>query len=809
MAKAAKSKVTKNTGATRNATAATTPLLPESMSLFLRRLLWRAMGLTIGLAGIFIVVSVYSYDPADPTFNKVTDAVPLNLLGIMGAHTADLLLQTLGLASYALALPLLTWCWRILRLRTLPWFWVNITLIPIALVFLSAAFGAPSPDPTWPINSGYGGFMGQWIYQLANTLSALMGLTLPTWAFVIIFTALGLPALGGTLGLSALEWQILKERVVAITRWIISTIGWALYNGWHWIATRMEGDEIEESFDDDGRPAVVRKRKKRTPPSKPAPILKKRITPKAKTAKGSRETKERQRTFDLGDGSDFKLPPIDILSSPPKDNSAYRLSSEALEANARMLETVLEDFGVQGDIINVRPGPVVTLYELEPAPGVKAARVIGLADDVARSMSAISARVAVVPGRNVIGIELPNTKRETVALREMISSVAFEKTRAKLPLMLGKDIGGEPVVADLSGMPHLLMAGTTGAGKSVGINVMILSLLYAMTPKQVRFIMVDPKQLELSIYDGIPHLLTPVVTEAKKAVVALKWAVREMETRYANMAKLGVRNLAAYNKRVEEAQASGEKLTRTIQTGFDPENGQPIYEDQEFDFESLPLIVVIIDEMADLMIVAGKDVEATVQRLAQMARAAGIHVVMATQRPSVDVITGTIKANFPTRISFRVTSKIDSRTILGEMGAEQLLGMGDMLYMAGGTQVTRVHGAFVSDEEVEEVVKFVKAQGAPEYVKSVTEEPEEGFDSPFIPNSGGGGSNSGNELYDKAVDIILRDRKVSTSYVQRRLKIGYNRAATLIEEMEENGVISAPNHAGKREVLVPNREEEF
>ena len=668
VAKAAKSKVTSKAGSSRNSTAYAAPLLPESMSLFLRRLLWRMMGLTIGLCGIFIVLSVFSYDPADPTFNNVTDAVPLNLLGVVGAHTADLLLQTLGLASYMFALPLFTWCWRIMRLRTLPWFWVNITLIPIALVLLSAAFAAPSPDPAWPINSGYGGFMGQWVYQQANTLSALMGITLPTWAFVVIFVALGAPTLGGTLGLSMLEWLMLRERIIAISRWVISTIGWALYNSWHWVAARMQGDEIEESFDDDGRPAVVRKRKKRTPQSIPAPVLSKRVLPKAKTEKGIRETKERQRTLDFGDGSDFKLPPLDLLNEAPKDNSAARLSNEALEANARMLETVLEDFGVQGEIINVRPGPVVTLYELEPAPGVKAARVIGLSDDVARSMSAISARIAVVPGRNVIGIELPNSKREMVSLREMISSAAFEKTRAKLPLMLGKDIGGEPVVADLSSMPHLLMAGTTGAGKSVGINVMILSLLYAMTPKQVRFIMVDPKQLELSIYEGIPHLLTPVVTEAKKAVVALKWAVREMETRYSNMSKLGVRNLESYNKRVEEAQASGEKLTRTIQTGFDPESGQPMYEDQEFNFESLPLIVVIIDEMADLMLVAGKDVEATVQRLAQMARAAGIHVIMATQRPSVDVITGTIKANFPTRISFRVTSKIDSRTILGGMG---------------------------------------------------------------------------------------------------------------------------------------------
>jgi DNA segregation ATPase FtsK/SpoIIIE, S-DNA-T family len=460
---------------------------------------------------------------------------------------------------------------------------------------------------------------------------------------------------------------------------------------------------------------------------------------------------------------------------------------------------VLDDFGVKGQIVKVRPGPVVTLYELEPAPGIKASRIIGLADDIARSMSAVSVRVAVVPGRNVIGIELPNARAETVYLRELLASEAYERTSAKLTLVLGKDIGGAPVIADLAKMPHLLIAGTTGSGKSVGINTMILSILYRLPPDQCKFIMVDPKMLELSIYDGIPHLLAPVVTDPRKAVMALKWAVREMENRYRNMSKLGVRNIEGYNARLEEARKRGESLMRRIQTGFDPETGQPIFEEQELDLNALPFIVIVVDEMADLMLVAGKDIEAAVQRLAQMARAAGIHIIMATQRPSVDVITGTIKANFPTRISFQVTSKIDSRTILGEGGAEQLLGRGDMLYMAGGGRVTRVHGPFVSDEEVERVVSFLKSRAQPDYIDEITED-----DGGPLDNYGGADEDSGaNELYDQAVALVCRERKASTSFVQRHLQIGYNRAARLIEKMEAEGVVSQANHVGKREVLAP------
>jgi DNA segregation ATPase FtsK/SpoIIIE, S-DNA-T family len=501
----------------------------------------------------------------------------------------------------------------------------------------------------------------------------------------------------------------------------------------------------------------------------------------------------------------FELPPLSLLESPESVQRLH-LSDEALEENARMLETVLDDYGVKGEIVAVRPGPVVTMYELEPAPGLKASRVIGLADDIARSMAALSARVSTVPGRSVIGIELPNENREKVILREILSSRDFGDGNQRLPLALGKDIGGDPVVANLAKMPHLLIAGTTGSGKSVAINTMILSLLYKLTPQECRMIMIDPKMLELSVYDGIPHLLSPVVTDPKKAVVALKWTVGEMEERYRKMSKMGVRNIEGYNGRVREALAKGEMFSRTVQTGFDEDTGEPIFETEETTPEALPYIVVIVDEMADLMMVAGKEIEACIQRLAQMARASGIHLIMATQRPSVDVITGTIKANFPTRISFQVTSKIDSRTILGEMGAEQLLGMGDMLYMAGGAKITRCHGPFVSDEEVEEIVNHLKQFGEPDYVGGVVEGPSEDKESNIDAVLGLGGNTDGEDaLYDTAVQVVIKDRKCSTSYIQRKLAIGYNKAARLVEQMEDEGLVSPANHVGKREILVPEQ----
>ncbi|ASS54954.1 DNA translocase FtsK [Rhizobium leguminosarum] len=503
------------------------------------------------------------------------------------------------------------------------------------------------------------------------------------------------------------------------------------------------------------------------------------------------------------DASGYQFPPRALLQEPP-ERLGEIMSQETLEQNAGLLESVLEDFGIKGEIIHVRPGPVVTLYEFEPAPGVKSSRVIGLADDIARSMSALSARVAVVPGRNVIGIELPNVTRETVYFREMIESQDFEKSGYKLALGLGKTIGGEPVIAELAKMPHLLVAGTTGSGKSVAINTMILSLLYRMTPEQCRLIMVDPKMLELSVYDGIPHLLTPVVTDPKKAVMALKWAVREMEERYRKMSRLGVRNIDGYNDRMAQAREKGETIHVMVQVGFDKGTGVPIEESQALDLTPMPYIVVIVDEMADLMMVAGKDIEGAIQRLAQMARAAGIHLIMATQRPSVDVITGTIKANFPTRISFQVTSKIDSRTILGEQGAEQLLGQGDMLHMQGGGRISRVHGPFVSDVEVEKVVAHLKTQGRPEYLDTVTadeEEETEEEEAGAVFDKSAMASEDGNELYEQAVKVVMRDKKCSTSYIQRRLGIGYNRAASLVERMEKEGLVGPANHVGKREIV--------
>ncbi|MDO5621473.1 MAG: DNA translocase FtsK [Paracoccus sp. (in: a-proteobacteria)] len=528
------------------------------------------------------------------------------------------------------------------------------------------------------------------------------------------------------------------------------------------------------------------------------------VVPPAKAAAPSRQARaEAQPQLFSETSGGYERPPLALLASADTSTRAP-LSQEALTENARMLEAVLDDYGVKGRITEVHPGPVVTLYELEPAPGLKASRVIGLSDDIARSMSALSARVSTVPGRTVIGIELPNQNREKVALREILAASAFGDTRMPLPLALGKDIGGEPVVANLAKMPHLLIAGTTGSGKSVAINTMILSLLYKLTPDECRLIMIDPKILELSVYDGIPHLLSPVVTDPKKAVVALKWLVGEMEDRYRRMSKMGVRNIEGYNARVREALAKSEMFKRTVQTGFDEDTGEPIFETEEFQPETFPYIVVVVDEMADLMMVAGKEIEACIQRLAQMARASGIHLIMATQRPSVDVITGTIKSNFPTRISFQVTSKIDSRTILSEQGAEQLLGQGDMLYMAGGGKITRVHGPFVSDEEVEEIVSYLKSFGPPSYKSGVLEGPDDdkanGIDAVLGLGSGGDGDDA---LYDQAVAIVAKERKCSTSYIQRRLAIGYNKAARLVDMMEEQGIVGAANHIGKRDILVP------
>jgi DNA segregation ATPase FtsK/SpoIIIE, S-DNA-T family len=771
-----------------------------------QRLLLETLGLALLIGTVLLALALVSYNHADPSWDHAVDALPSNILGRTGATLADLLFQSFGLTAALLPFILLYWSVRLLLGRGLGWFWLRLVLLlPMALLFSLALATVPG-SPLWPSVAGLGGFTGKLLR------AALVSDGVPAPLAALAAVALAALLLLFVTGLSIDDWRnvVPAERPERARRAkrpqaperrrfaVLVALGGLLARLKAKAEAPREILRREPSLDaepGDGReaePPTVQKIARRRAPTVDMP------------ARGAKREAARQTTLDLGPADRHLLPPLDLLAAAPPSKAA-EINEEALQQNARMLESVLEDFGVRGQIVKVRPGPVVTLYELEPAPGIKASRIIGLADDIARSMSAISARVAVVPGRNVIGIELPNAKAETVFLRELLASDSYERTAARLTLVLGKDIGGAPVIADLARMPHLLIAGTTGSGKSVGINTMILSILYRMPPEQCRFIMIDPKMLELSVYDGIPHLLCPVVTDPRKAVVALKWTVREMENRYRAMSKLGVRNIEGYNQRLAEAAGRGEKLMRKVQTGFDPETGQPIFEDQPLDTTPLPLIIVVVDEMADLMLVAGKDIEAAIQRLAQMARAAGIHIVMATQRPSVDVITGTIKANFPTRISFQVTSKIDSRTILGESGAEQLLGRGDMLYMAGGGRITRVHGPFVSDAEVEQVVRFLKENGRPPvYVEDITADEEAEAGEAF--GADGEGGTSGDQLYDQAVALVCRERKASTSFVQRHLQIGYNRAARIVERMESEGVVSPANHVGKREVLARNIE---
>ncbi|HVV65126.1 MAG TPA: DNA translocase FtsK 4TM domain-containing protein [Rhizomicrobium sp.] len=751
-----------------------------------------AVTLAVGLA-------LATYSSSDPSLNNATGRTVGNWLGPFGATAADILLQAFGIAAFAFLAPLAVWGARAMMGKGLSHAVWRAVAWPLATVCLAAGFGLlPRPDA---LPAGAGGWIGIAAFSLSVHAGQVYGQPWLGFALPLLLLAAGLPLAFAAMGLrmrrlaralgtaaAFLYWLGRKARSLSLRR-----------------AAVHDDDEEEAELDPETEDEAY------ALDIAPEPIAAARLAERRETrikrdeAKKAQAAKRaRQPALNLASG-EYQLPSLTLLTEPPHVSESPALSDEALEENARMLEAVLSDFGVKGRIVAVRPGPVVTLYEFEPAAGVKSSRVISLADDVARSMSAVAARIATIPGRNVIGIELPNVHRETVFLRELLSSAEYEKARAPLALALGKSIGGEPVMADLAKMPHLLIAGTTGSGKSVGLNTMILSLLYRLPPEHCRLIMVDPKMLELSVYEGIPHLLAPVVTEPRKAVVALKWAVREMEERYRKMSKLGVRGVEAFNDRVRKAKDKGETLKRTVQTGFDRETGKPVYEDEILELEPMPYIVVVVDEVADLMMISGKEIEGAVQRLAQMARAAGIHLIAATQRPSVDVITGTIKANFPTRISFQVTSKIDSRTILGEQGAEQLLGQGDMLYMMAGGRIRRIHGPFVSDREVEDVVKFLKSQGAPEYLDAVTEEPEEPSDDPYALMGGNG--ESGDDLYDKALAIVARERRATTSYIQRRLQIGYNRAASLIERMEQDGVISSPNHKGVREVLLPEHEQ--
>ncbi len=809
------------------ARAKNVPFLPPAWAEMLKRSALFAAGGAVMLVCIAAVTALFTYAPTDPSLNTASGAAPQNALGMPGAIFADAALQTVGLSIAVLILTVAAWAVRLMRAESISWLWLRTVVAITGMLALTMTLELIPTTTAWPVVAGLGGSAGHVLADLIIYHNGpFIGLE-PVRTTLEIVVAL----LGAGLGLSAALWAMTIKPTTAGATLMhfghacgagfakaveVPLVMWRDYvhsrsTSVNDVPARTPAKRdpmIEDSEDDIDECDVVNEITFDIPP---APVPKARdavaVVTERKSAKLSkRELDARQGSLLPRTNKGFDLPPLDILSMPVTDRSACAVSREALESNARMLEAVLEDFGIKGKIVKVRPGPVVTLYELEPAPGTKTARVVSLADDIARSMSAVSVRIAVVPGRSVIGIELPNATRETVFLREMMASTEFEKSDGRLIMSLGKDIGGTPIFADLARMPHLLVAGTTGSGKSVAINTMIMSLLYRNTPDDVRLIMIDPKMLELSVYDGIPHLLAPVVTEAGKAVMALKWVVREMEDRYRAMSQLSVRNISGYNQRLRDAASKGKTLTRTVQTGFDPGTGKPIYEEQALDLTPLPYIVVIIDEMADLMLVAGKDVEAAVQRLAQMARAAGIHVIMATQRPSVDVITGTIKANFPTRISFQVTSKIDSRTILGEQGAEQLLGQGDMLYMAAGGRITRVHGPFVTDREVEEVTNYLRDQSQPDYVEAVTEEADLN-DVPGFSGATGGNTTAGDGLFDQAVALVARERKASTSFVQRHLQIGYNRAARIIEEMEQQGMISRANHVGKREVLLPGGKE--
>ena len=757
----------------------------------------RGRGAFIAVFGLLFVLALASYRATDPSWNTAAAGAPANLVGRFGATLADAAVQSFGFAAWIAVLLVLASGLRRLgdpepetsrgALRS------RAAVGALGVVAAAGVLAAPPSPADWPLARGLGGFWGDTTLEAVKALIEGVGLPHATLAGALILGLIAAPTLVYALGLSlgevftliaarrqAAEAEVEPEpaakpkRVRALRRAVE-------VEAEEDEDVEVEEDEEEEEEEDESLSTAMQPRV---------------AGAKAANRVSQRETRENQTAFEFEEGEEgFALPELGMLTKPKPRSNAF--DESALRANAQMLEGVLAEFGVRGKIDQIRPGPVVTLYELVPAAGVKSARVVALSDDIARSMSARACRVSVVSGRNAIGIELPNTDRETVYLRDLLSSPEYEKDGITLPMALGETIGGEPYIADLAKMPHLLIAGTTGSGKSVGVNAMILSILYKHGPDKCRFIMIDPKMLELSIYDGIPHLLAPVVTDPKKAIVALKWTVREMEDRYRRMSKIGVRNVASYNERAVEAAANDEDFVRTVQTGFD-EEGRPVYEEEHIKPEAMPYLVVVIDEVADLMMVAGKDIEGAVQRLAQMARAAGIHLIMATQRPSVDVITGTIKANFPTRISFQVTSKIDARTILGEQGAEQLLGQGDMLYMAGGGRIQRLHGPFVSDGEVEAVVAHLRAQGEPQYLEDVTAAPnEDGEDG----GESSGGGEGGGDLYDQAVAVVTRDRKASTSYIQRRLQIGYNRAASLIERMEDEGVVSPANHAGKRDVL--------
>ena len=755
------------------------------------------LGFVLIIAGVALFLSLLSYHPTDSSWSSSNTQTPKNYGGIYGAYVSDALLQFFGMGAYLGVPILMVWGFKILQDYTLQNWVSRMTFVLPMLFFACSALAYLPPHGAWMVDSGLGGFLG---YIGLSTLSNAVPSAIPVSSIAITTAILTVPLFFYVVNITVTEWKMIVGALYDFSQWVISpTVRWIYYMVafiWVWlkrIVSRLRGHSWKDAIAQSPPPVSV----------KPKPKPKKK---KAKSKKSQPKKFNQSVAVPLATG-EYVPPSLDLLQdgfdtiTPP--------TKAQLEDNANALTQAFANFKIQGVVNNVRPGPVVTLYEFEPSAGTRANKVISLASDIAMNMSAKSVRIATVPGRNVLGIELPNTNRETVGLRDLMTSDAFAKSKHKLPMILGKDIGGDAQVVDMATMPHLMIAGTTGSGKSVGLNAMILSLLYRLSPQECRLIMVDPKMLELSVYDDIPHLLTPVVTDPKKAVVALKWAVREMENRYRAMSKMNVRNIEGYNQKVSEARRKGQIIMNTVQTGFD-DNGKPIFDEEPMNLDPFPYIVIVVDELADLMLVAGKDIEASIQRLAQMARAAGLHLIMATQRPSVDVITGTIKSNFPSRISFMVSSAINSRTILDEQGAEQLLGKGDMLYRPNGGSINRIHGPFVDDAEVTAVCDYLRTLGEPDYISSVVDEDDQsgGFETSVLNASLGtdGTPSTGNDLYDQAVAIVTKHQKASTSFIQRQLKIGYNRAADLIDRMEDEGIVSSANHAGKREVFVPKRD---
>ena len=745
-------------------------LISEKYKSFIFNRLAEIFGICFFGLAILLFGLLFSYSPLDPSLNNVTDQKPLNILGVAGASLADVFIQVFGLVSYLFLFFLITWAYRLIVFKGLPFFAINFFAAIISVFIFDLIFLINE------INVFHGFISNQFFTNFIEPIDSNNFNISISIFFLVLFFVFFLISCALTLN----DWKKIILGIWFTTRVFSKSI----YRIFHMMLARKNSIAVASND--------VYGKEKIEPKIDFESIKNETVSNYVQNETISAEIVQKKMSFREDDN--YIPPIIDILSSP-KVSAGSLVTKEEMDDNANKLQEILSDFKIEGDIINVSPGPVVTMYELQPAPGTKASKVIGLSDDIARNMSAVSARVAVIPGKNVIGIEMPNKTQEAVYLSELFKKEKFVSSDSNLLLALGKDIAGNAFFADLANMPHLLIAGTTGSGKSVGINVMILSILYRLSPEECKFILIDPKMLELSVYEGVPHLITPVVTNPKKAITALKWVVKEMEGRYQKMSLLGVRNIESYNQRIKDAIKNNESINRKIPSGLNPDTGQPKYENVEIELNKMPFIVVVVDEMADLMMVAGKEIEHTIQRLSQMARAAGIHLIMATQRPSVDVITGTIKANFPTRISFQVSSKFDSRTILGTEGSERLLGKGDMLLMMGGGRTTRIHGPFVSDKEVEQIVVSLKKQGMPEFNEDILKEEDE---NEILLD----GDESGkDELFQQCLEIISKEGKASTSLLQRKLQIGYNRAARIMDQLEENGFISSANHVGKREVF--------